>query len=143
MYKMTNQSMLRTVTCRISGYLSEEEMAAACEEYKRVTDTYRGRPHLVLADLRGLKPSSPEAAAQMQEMIAYGRAHGVVCCVHVSDSAIARLQAARLAREVSGGPDDVTIDVDSIEEAERVLVEQRQQLSAGHGHRSARPGSTT
>ena len=99
-------------------------------EYREATDLYAGKKHLVLADMRGLRSSVPEAAAVFGEAIGYARKRGVVCCAHLSDSTIARLQAARLAREFSPG-DDVTIDAVSLEEAEKVLAEERKKHFEG------------
>ncbi len=97
------------------------------EAYKAATDSYGGGKHLVLADMRGLKPATPEVAEIMGEAIGYARSRGVACCAHLSDSSIQRLQTARLAREASPH-DDVTTDVVSPEEAERVLEEARARL---------------
>lgn len=94
------------------------------EVYLAATRSYGGGNHLVLADMRGLKPADPAAAEVMGSAIGYARAHGVACCAHISDSTVARLQARRLAREASP-EDDVTIDVVSLEEAEQVLEEAR------------------
>ncbi len=97
------------------------------ETYVAATDSYGGGRHVVLADMRGLKPAGAEAADIMGNAIGYARARGVACCAHISDSTIARLQAARLAREASAD-DDVTTDVVSLEEAERVLEEARARI---------------
>jgi hypothetical protein len=58
-----------------------------------------------------------------------GRVPARVCCAHVSDVTVTRLQAGRIARQASEG-DDVTIDCVSIEEAERALRERRLELLA-------------
>lgn len=97
------------------------------EAYRNATDTYEGGDHLVLADMRGMKPASEDTAEVMQDAIAYARSRGVACCAHISDSTISRLQTARIAREASEH-DDVTVDVVSIEEAHRVLDEARQTI---------------
>jgi hypothetical protein len=131
MFKIVNRPMLRTITVQMSGYISEEEATRAEAEFRRAVDGYRGKPYLVLADGRGQKPTSAAVAEILQRTIHYGRAHGTACCVHLYDSAIARLQAARLAREVMGGTDDtVTVEVISTEEADQVLKEERQRLWA-------------
>ncbi len=95
-------------------------------EAKRITNLFRGE-HIVLADMRGMSVLAPEAAELFGEVIRYGRMHGAVLCVHLSDSSITRLQAARLAREVQ--PDDaVTINVVSLEEAHRLIDERFPKL---------------
>ena len=98
-------------------------------EYRRVSRVYAGTPHMVLADMRGSQPASPEVAAVLGETIEFSRQNGVVCCAHLSDDTVQRLQAARLARQIALAS-DITLDVVSLEEAERVLAEKRQQLLA-------------
>jgi hypothetical protein len=113
-----------TIYLRLSGMIREGDMRRLCEQYRTLTASLCGRKHFILADLRGMTPVSQECARMMGEAIAFGRRHGVVRCAHVSDAAIARLQNLRLAREAPGG-DEVTVDVASVEEAERVLEEAR------------------
>jgi len=48
------------------------------------------------------------------------RANTVWCCAHTLDNTVQKLQAARVARQNSA-TDDVPVDVDSPEEAERVV----------------------
>jgi hypothetical protein len=127
MYEVRNDETTRTIYVRMSGLLREEEMSAWAQEYRRVTDAYEGGRHLVLADMRGMLASSEAVAEMMRDAIAYARKRGVTCCAHLSDSAIQRLQAARIAREASEG-DDVTVNVVSLEEANRVLDEARRRL---------------
>jgi hypothetical protein len=129
MYKITNNTAQRTITIRLSGHVSDEEIIACGKEGRRATDTYAGRPHLVLADMRGMTAASAQGTTIMYEVIAYMRRRGVACCVHLADSAIARMQALRIAREASPPGADVTIEAVSIEEAEIVLEEQRLKLS--------------
>lgn len=99
------------------------------QNYKDATDSYEGGDHLVLADMRGMKPTNEKAAEIMGEAIAYARARGVAACAHLSDSTISRLQTRRLAREAVED-DDVTVDVVSIDEAHKVLDEARDRLKA-------------
>lgn len=128
-FKLLNQPLLRTISFHATGMLTLEEALQAEEEGKRASDSYRGKPHLVLADARGLKPASPEIAEILQRIIRYCRLRGTVCCVHVYDSAVSRLQAARLAREATRDVDGtLTVEVVSLEEAEQVLTEQRALL---------------
>ena len=118
----------RIITFKASGTISTPLMKEILEEAKQATDGFKGQPHFVIADLRGLAPLSPETTAIMGEIIKYGRARGTVCCVHLSDSSIARLQASRLAREASPY-DDVTVNVVSMEEGERIIAEKEKQLA--------------
>jgi hypothetical protein len=124
MIKVKNNSTLLTVTIIMNGTVTDDELVVATQEMKKISESYRGKPHLVLADIRGLKPLSAHATTLLYNAMAHSRRHGVKCCVHLSDSAIARMQAARVAREATAG-DDETIEVVSLEEAEEVLKEQR------------------
>jgi hypothetical protein len=74
---------------------------------------------MVVADMRGMKTLHPSAELMGAE-IGYARRHGAVLCAHISDNTVQGLQAARVARQNST-TDDVTVDVDSPEEAERVV----------------------
>lgn len=117
----------RTVRLRMSGDFDVATMKRFLEDYKRDTRPLAGAPHLILADLRGLNPTSPEVAAIFGEVIQYSRSVGVVYCAHLSDDTITQLQAARLGRK-SSPHSDVTVDVASREEAERLLDEARARL---------------
>jgi hypothetical protein len=123
MYSVSLDRIRRTIRFRASGVLTSADMRQVAEEAQWCYDQFKGAHHLVLADMRGMAPLKPEAAQMFGEVIKYGRSRGTVCCAHLSDSSIARLQAARLAREASKY-DDVTIDVASPEEAEKVIEEQ-------------------
>jgi hypothetical protein len=109
------------------GAIKLDELKAAVVTMKKVTDTYEGVPHLVLADMRGMKATAPEVADVMGEAIAYQRRGGVVHCAHLSDSSTTRLQMARLARQAVEGDPGMT-EVVSLEEGERVLDEIRAKL---------------
>lgn len=127
MIGVTNQQTRRTIVVRLTGLIGPTEMQDFAERYRAATDFYGGEPHLVLADMRGMKTNTPAAAGILQSAIAYARSRGVHCCAHISDDTVARLQMARIAREVAAG-DDVTVDVVSLEEAEAVLHEKRFEL---------------
>lgn len=96
-----------------------------------------GAKHMVIADMRGMKPLHPPVAKLLGEAIGYGRRNGAVLCAHVSDHTVQRLQAARVARENSP-TDDVTVDVSSVSEAERVVAEARSRLEDGRYGQSVR-----
>ena len=130
MLEVKNDSDKRTIYVRITGTPSTHEMRHWALDDKLATDSYRGRPHLIVADMRGLGGLGPEAAAVLGQAIDYGRKRGVRRCAHLSDSSIVRLQTRRLAREASRH-DQITIDVISVGEAERVMEEDRQHLFAG------------
>ena len=127
MFEVKNDRRKRTIYIRATGNMPPEELRAWSRDYKAATDTYRGQPHLVLADLRGLGVLPPEGAAIVGETLEYARKRGVRRCAHLSNSSIVRLQTRRLAREASGH-DDVTVDVVSPGEADRLLEEERQKL---------------
>jgi hypothetical protein len=117
----------RTIYIRLKGRFSAKEMRDFANEYKRVTDTYGGASHLVLADMRGMVPTRPEVGQILASAIHYARDRGVYCCAHVSDDSVQRLQAARLARRSAS--DEVTVDVVSEDEARAVLNEARGRLA--------------
>jgi hypothetical protein len=129
MYSVKNQPTRKTVVVRLSGIIEDPEMRAFAAEAHAATDAYKNAPHFVLADARGLKTCAASTATILKEVIAYGRAHGVLACVHVTDESVTKLQLGRLARQ--GAPTDaVTIEVATIEEAESVLGEKRFELMA-------------
>jgi hypothetical protein len=119
----------RLISVRASGNPTLAELKEALATSQRATDSFRGEPHIVLADMRGLVALTKDKQAVLAEIIRYGRERGCVWCVHLSDSSIARLQQARLAREASPY-DGATVDVVSVEEAERVIQEKLAQLAA-------------
>ena len=96
-----------------------------------------GAKHMVIADMRGMKPLHPPVAKLLGEAIGYGRRNGAVLCAHVSDHTVQRLQAARVARENSP-TDDITVDVSSVAEAERVVSEACSRLDDGRYGQSVR-----
>lgn len=118
----------RTLFTRMTGLFSEADMTAWAETYRRDgTDRFKGRPHMVLADMRGMKTVHPSIAAILGAEIGHARQNGVVLCAHLSDDTVQRLQAKRVARANVEG-DDVTVDVASVEEAHRVIDEARARL---------------
>ena len=125
-YDVRNDYGARTVYVRASGLFSEADIEGFFRLYQQRVN-YRGRRHLVLADMRGMKPMQPALAERFGTMIAATRRDGVVLCAHVSDHTVQRLQLQRVARENSP-MDDITIDVASLEEAHRVLHEARSWL---------------
>jgi hypothetical protein len=127
MITVKNDRRARTITITMTGFVKLDEFEAAAPLMKKATDEYQDAPHLVLADMRGFKAATPEVAAALGAAIAYERQHGVVHCVHVSESATVRLQAARVVREVVEGDPAIT-EVVSVAEAERVLEEIRRKL---------------
>jgi len=137
MFSIYNQMSRLTIHVRLTGTISLEEMERFALDYRRVTDSYQGESHLVLADMRGLKTCTPPVANVLMDVIGYARRRGVAACAHLSDDTVTRLQMLRLARQVSE-KDDVTIDVVSLEEAESVLSERRFELRVKGGPRSSR-----
>jgi hypothetical protein len=127
MYEASINRARRTITFRASGSPTIDELNKMYEEAQWAHNSFKGEPHLVLADMRGMAPLSPEGTKVFGEIIKYGRQHGCICCVHLSDSSIARLQQSRLAREASPY-DDITVNVVSLEEAERVIQEKQASM---------------
>jgi hypothetical protein len=127
MYHVDLDKKRRVIVFRAEGTLSTTDLKDMLKECIRVTDLFKGGQHIVFADMRGLRPLQPEAAQIFGQIIRYGREHGTVLCVHISDSSIQKLQASRLAREAAS--DDVTtINVVSPEEGWRVVDERYHAL---------------
>jgi hypothetical protein len=127
MVKVSLDRIRRTVAYRATGTLKNDELKVVLQEAKWVTDQLVGGEHIVLADLRGMAPLGQEAQALFGEVIRYGRERGTALCIHLSDSSIAKLQANRLAREVSP-QDTITTNVVSLDEAERMIEERYPKL---------------
>jgi hypothetical protein len=117
------------ITFRASGSISVDELQQISADGRLLIDAFRNEPHIVLADMRGLPPLNEERQKIFGEMIRYDRERGCILCVHLSDSSIARLQQARIAREASTY-DDVTVNVISPEEAEKLINESQSKLKA-------------
>ena len=121
-FEIKNELGRRVVHARLTGVFDEQAMRNWCLAYReRATNPYKGKRHIVIADMRGMKTMHPSIAALMGAEIGHARGNGVVLCAHVSDETVQRLQAARIARQHSPH-DDVTIDVDSPEEARKVVA---------------------
>jgi hypothetical protein len=129
-FEVTTNLQQRVLRVRLSGFFTEKQMRTVAGLTHQATEQFRGAKHMVIADMRGMKPLHPPVAQILGDAIGYGRRNGAVLCAHISDHTVQRLQAARLARENSP-TDDVTVDVSSVEEAERVLDEARSRLDDG------------
>lgn len=118
----------RTVYIRMTGHFDEPEMKGWVKAYRtEATDRFKGQKHMIIADMRGMKPTSPQVAQIMGAEIGHARKNGVVLCAHISDDTVQRLQAARIGRQNSDG-DDVTVDVVSLSEAYLVCAEARNRI---------------
>jgi hypothetical protein len=126
-FRIANDPTERTIRLRMTGEYDRVGMERLASELREVADSYGGRSHLILADMRGMAPLDADVAEIFGELIAYTRQRGVVCCAHLSDDSVQKLQAARLGRQISLS-DDLTVDVVSIEEAERLLADARAKL---------------
>jgi hypothetical protein len=126
-YSMRNDRDKRIIYLRMTGPFDLATMQQCMAEMRIITNSYRGEPHFMLADLRGFVPAFSDVAAAMGEGIKHCRANGIKCCAHLSDNSVTRLQAARLARAATVG-DDITVDVVSEAEGERLLAERLQAL---------------
>jgi len=104
------------VTCDVKGrtFAFASVVFSAKTTLRRSAHLYRVAPHLRwqtslgVGRPSGLKPQSAWPRPSRQT-VAYGRENGVVCCVHLSDSIITRLQA-RASRARISGSDDITVD---------------------------------
>jgi hypothetical protein len=123
-YSVRNEPSERTIYLRMEGFFEEDEMKEFLRQLREANESYAGQAHLVLADMRGMQITSVEVSKLLGDAIGEARQKGVTCCVHLTSSTVQKMQVARLAREHSQG-DDVTVNVSSIEEAEKVLQEAR------------------
>jgi hypothetical protein len=119
-FEVKTDTKKRVLFTRMTGIFSEAELRAWAKAYVEGTDQLKDRRHIVVADMRGMRTVNPSIVHIMGEAIGYARQHGVVLCAHVSDDVVQRLQAARVARQNSAD-DDATIEVESPEEAYRVV----------------------
>lgn len=126
--EVENHQRLRTIYITLRGYVRQPDLLAWAARYRDATNEYRGQPHMVLADMLGMSALGAVGVVILRDAICYGRARGVVRCVHLSDSGTARLQALRLVREVSP-QDDITVEAVSLHEAEVILAEFRATLN--------------
>ena len=123
-YSVKNETGEKTLHLRMEGFFEESEMKDFVRLVLEASASYGGQPHLVLADMRGLQISSLDVAKLLGEAIGKARQQGVTCCAHLTSATVVKMQMARLAREHSQG-DDVTVNVGSLEEANKVLAEAR------------------
>jgi hypothetical protein len=126
-YSIRNVAYERTIYIRMTGRFDVGLMRAFAAEYRQATDCYEGHEHLVLADMRGLAPLLPEVGQVFAASVGYARAHGVICCAHLSDDATQKWQAARLARQDKPA-NDVTMNFATVEEAAAALETIRKQF---------------
>jgi hypothetical protein len=117
----------RSYVIRMQGAFDADSMRRCCDDIRRATDAFHGKPHFCIADMRGMSPLREELGQMLGATIAYSRAHGVALCAHLSDDTIQRLQLARLVR-LNAPHDEGTIDVVSLDEAERVVKEAHEAL---------------
>ncbi|WP_224248517.1 hypothetical protein [Hyalangium gracile] len=123
-YTVKNDTAERTLYLRMEGFFEEAEMKDFVRLFLEASASYKGQPHLVLADMQGLQISSLDVAKLLGDAIGQARQQGVSCCAHLTSSTVVKMQMTRLAREHSQG-DDVTVNVGSLEEANKVLAEAR------------------
>ncbi|HTT72228.1 MAG TPA: hypothetical protein VMG32_13470 [Anaeromyxobacteraceae bacterium] len=127
----------RVVRARLAGLFSVGQMQALAAALSQATHQFRGARHMLVVDMRGLRPLDPHLAKILAEIIVHGRRSGCVLCVHLSDSTVQRLRAHQVTRE-SSPSDDFTVDVSSDLEAERVTEEARSLLDDGRYGASVR-----
>jgi hypothetical protein len=123
-YIVRNEPSERTIHVRMAGFFEESEMKDFIRLFLEASTSYGGQSHLVLADMRELQISSLDVSKLLGEAIGQARKQGVTCCAHLTSATVVKMQMARLAREHSQG-EDVTVNVSSLEEANKVLAEAR------------------
>jgi hypothetical protein len=129
-YEVKVDKNRRVLLTRMSGLFDEAAMSGWCEEYRRKTNGFLGKKHMVIADMRGMRTLKPNLATMMGQAIVYARARGVVLCAHLSDETVQRFQVARIAR-YNSTHDDVTVDVGSLKEAYDVCSEGLKRIDDG------------
>jgi hypothetical protein len=123
-YSVRNEPSERTLYLHMAGFFEESEMKDFIRLLFEASASYGGTPHLVLADMRELQISSLDVSKLLGEAIGQVRKQGVTCCAHLVSATVVKMQMGRLAREHSQG-EDVTVNVTSLEEANKVLAEAR------------------
>jgi hypothetical protein len=139
-YSVKNEPSERTLYLRMAGFFEAAEMKEFIRLYLEATESYGGQPHVVLADMRELQISSLDVSKLLGDAIGKARQRGVTCCAHLTSATVVKMQMGRLAREHSQG-DDVTVNVSSVEEANKVLAEARLWMGVDGGAKPPRAAS--
>lgn len=129
-FSVKNEPSERTIYVRMAGFFEESEMKQFVQLYLEASASYGGKAHVVLADMRELQISSLDVSKLLGEAIGKAQQQGVSCCALLTSSTVVKMQMTRLAREHSHG-DDVTVNVGSLEEANKVLAEARLWMGGG------------
>lgn len=129
MYSVSDCPRERTISVRLSGSVTQDELQRVVFTYTLLTDSYRRGSHLVFVDIRGLRSPSTAVTETLHELITYARDHGVFRFVRLTDASMQRLRAAGVTRAVATDQDS-TLEVDSPAEAFQVLRELREMLHA-------------
>jgi len=72
-FEIRRDEKTRTLSIRMEGYFDVTSMQAFADSYKAETDAFKGRQHLVLADMRGMLLSGVDASKIFGEAIGYAR----------------------------------------------------------------------
>jgi hypothetical protein len=113
----------------IDGMASVEEREAFNDEVRKKLQLFGGKPFGVLADLRKMRPGSPESSEKVRENQALLIKAGVQKSAEVVESPAAMLQLNRIARE-SG----LLSKVQRFTEIEHALAWLRGQAPDEEGH---------
>ncbi|QSQ12327.1 STAS/SEC14 domain-containing protein [Myxococcus landrumensis] len=81
----------------LDGYIRVQEMESFVQELEKATASLSGRDIKILADLRTLRPASPEAANMIRRVQEYGLRSGVVRVAELVESELVALQLNRVA----------------------------------------------
>ncbi|WP_342377201.1 hypothetical protein NVS55_38025 [Myxococcus stipitatus] len=81
----------------LDGYIRVQEMESFVQELERATASLSGRDIKIKADLRTLRPASPEAANMIRRVQEYGLRSGVVRVAELVESELVALQLNRVA----------------------------------------------
>jgi hypothetical protein len=78
---------------------TDEDIAAYDRRAREIVDAQRRRPFCVLADQRALRVMAPDLVTMVGALNAYASARGMLRTARVVATAVAGLQAQRMARE--------------------------------------------
>ncbi len=87
------------VRVRVWGLWDETDAKAYWEKFQSVAQRYVGKKWYVLADITDFPPQKPEVHAYVERTMAYARKNGLVRAANLVDSALSRMQVARLSSE--------------------------------------------
>lgn len=101
MFSIKVDRLRAVISYELEGRLEDEELRRFDHELAEVLGSLQGREIRMKADLRGLKPVSPEAAERLRRLQAYALDCGAMKLAEIVDNhePLLSLQLGRIARE--------------------------------------------